>query len=1016
MQDNLQRSRLPVILQGNLSRCKVAQDLMSRLADEKKADIYIICEQYEARKGKNWYQDKSGTAAIWLINSKLFPIQQQGCGEGFVWISSSNTTYVSCYLSPNEGIAVFREKLQDIEDLCSSLTGDIILAGDFNAKSCEWGMTWSDTRGREVTEMAARLDLTIMNLGNSSTFRRRGYRETILDITMATSGAASRISKWEVLEDYTASDHQHISFQIGCVPLRIGKASKHSKRGTGWNVKKLDPAKLLSTIARRGGHMLDESTSTVVTKAAVERLIENTMNVIVSGCNASMPKRSTIWKNPAAYWWTHEIAELRANCFKLRRKIPRSRKKGRNVTQANRAYMDAKKTLNRAISESKRNKWTEIRNKVDLDPWGLGYQIVTEKLCGRSPVATMDPVTMKLIVEELFPKHPSRVVMEEMRLDTVPLLTKEELWTAASSMACGKAPGPDGIPTEVVKVIVKEYPFLLLNIFNACLRTGVFCKRWKKQKLVLLDKERGPPITPSSYRPLCMLDVIGKLFEKCLRARLRAAIEEAGGLASNQHGFREGRSTVGAIREIIQEIEKAWSGNHRTRSVCVMVTFDVRNAFNSVRWVDILDVLERRFKVPGYLRMIISDYLNDRWLIYETTEGVRSSQVTAGVAQGSVLGPDLWNVVYDEALTMDLPNKTRLIGFADDLAAMITARTEEQAQQLVASIAMRVENWLNNHHLQLASKKTELVVLTRQRHFNKPFIADIVGHGIEAGNVLKYLGTYIDEKLTFNIQVAKAANKAEKMVAMLSRLMPNINGPRSSKRRVLMSVANSIMLYGAEVWADALKAECRRKKLMTVQRKGALRVACAYRTVSGPAVLVIAGCIPIDLLAAERKRIYEANRMNTNKTIATQERQVTLLKWEERWKTEDRGRWTARIISEVKPWFDRRYGEVNYYVTQFLSGHGHFNAYLFRRKKKPSPYCDYCSNEVDDAEHTFFKCTRWAAEKYVLEGEIGGIMMPDNIGTLMVNSQTNWDNIAHYVEKILKQKKIEEQLRERDAQ
>lgn len=173
MQKNLQRSRLPVILQGNLSRCKVAQDLMSRLADEKKADIYIICEQYEARKGRNWYQDKSGTAAIWLINSKFFPIQQQGCGEGFVWISSGNTTYVSCYLSPNEGIAVFREKLEDIEDLCSSLTGDIILAGDFNAKSCEWGMTWTDTRGREVTEMAARLDLTILNLGNSPTFRRK---------------------------------------------------------------------------------------------------------------------------------------------------------------------------------------------------------------------------------------------------------------------------------------------------------------------------------------------------------------------------------------------------------------------------------------------------------------------------------------------------------------------------------------------------------------------------------------------------------------------------------------------------------------------------------------------------------------------------------------------------------------------------------------------------------------------------------------------------------------------------
>lgn len=57
-----------------------------------------------------------------------------------------------CYLSPNEGMAVFRRKLEDIEDLCSNLNGNIIVADDFNAKSCKWGMSWTETRGRDVTE------------------------------------------------------------------------------------------------------------------------------------------------------------------------------------------------------------------------------------------------------------------------------------------------------------------------------------------------------------------------------------------------------------------------------------------------------------------------------------------------------------------------------------------------------------------------------------------------------------------------------------------------------------------------------------------------------------------------------------------------------------------------------------------------------------------------------------------------------------------------------------------------
>ena len=63
-----------------------------------------------------------------------------------------------------------------------------------------------------------------------------------------------------------------------------------------------------------------------------------------------------------------------------------------------------------------------------------------------------------------------------------------------------------------------------------------------------------------------------------------------------------------------------------------------------------------------------------------------------------------------------------------------------------------------------------------------------------------------------------------------------------------MSVMTSILLYGAEIWAKALEIEKYRKRMAAVQRRGALRVSCAYRTVSEAAVLVIAGTPPIDLL------------------------------------------------------------------------------------------------------------------------------------------------------------------------
>ncbi|XP_026464666.1 uncharacterized protein LOC113367255 [Ctenocephalides felis] len=99
----------------------------------------------------------------------------------------------------------------------------------------------------------------------------------------------------------------------------------------------------------------------------------------------------------------------------------------------------------------------------------------------------------------------------------------------------------------------------------------------------------------------------------------------------------------------------------------------------------------------------------------------------------------------------------------------------------------------------------------------------------------------IDEKLSFREHLDSACIKASKTVSNSSRIMANCMGPRTRKRRVLLEVVHYILLYGAEIWADILKQKTYRRKIASVQRLGALRVTCAYRTVSEAAVLVKAG-------------------------------------------------------------------------------------------------------------------------------------------------------------------------------
>ena len=73
----------------------------------------------------------------------------------------------------------------------------------------------------------------------------------------------------------------------------------------------------------------------------------------------------------------------------------------------------------------------------------------------------------------------------------------------------------------------------------------------------------------------------------------------------------------------------------------------------------------------------MNDYLKDRTLLYEITERVRKMAVTAWEAQGFILKPDLWNVSYDSLLRTELPKESMLVGYADDVAALMTARNVE---------------------------------------------------------------------------------------------------------------------------------------------------------------------------------------------------------------------------------------------------------------------------------------------------------------------------------------------------
>lgn len=187
----------------------------------------------------------------------------------------------------------------------------------------------------------------------------------------------------------------------------------------------------------------------------------------------------------------------------------------------------------------------------------------------------------------------------------------------------------------------------------------------------------------SSYRPLCMLDSAGKLLERLILHRINDHLDETGQRAETQFGFRSGRSTIDAIERIMQ----AAHGAVQHRDICVLVSLDITNAFNSAPWLKI-DAALQRCGIPRYLNDLIRAYLHGRSLLVGEEQLRR--EVTCGVPQGSVLGPALWNIMYDNLLDIEVPAGAQLVAFADDVAIIGIARTGEHAEAMLNPIIERL--------------------------------------------------------------------------------------------------------------------------------------------------------------------------------------------------------------------------------------------------------------------------------------------------------------------------------------
>lgn len=462
------------LLQVNLGGGSAAQDLALQTAAELSAEILLVSEFYKFGKvHEQWYCDTSNRAAIAVLSST--PVGDFDVGnDGFVWVTIAGMRIYSCYWSPNTTDVDFELFLRRLEASVRASPVRVVVAGDLNAKHSAWSSPVSDGKGEALADVAQALDLAVMNCGDVPT-REREAQRSYIDVTMVSSGLQHRVAGWCVMDEETLSDYRYLTYAI------TATLSTNNAR-TGWSIRQMDKEKFLESLA----------TWEPADRDSAEECAQDFMSALTRGMDCSTPRRAPAGtKRKSVHWWSRDIAALRRDSNHARRTYQRKEQRhGLHTCQEEHdAAKRAKLALTNAIRRAKESAWANLCALVNDDPWGKPYRVVMSRLGVRRPIPGIgNPGRVDAIVEGLFPTHALRPRPEWPGEEPFEEVTITEVGKLAREIPRNKAPGPDNIPGEALKLLVRSRPQHVANLFNRCLRQGVFQSEWKRAWLVLLRK------------------------------------------------------------------------------------------------------------------------------------------------------------------------------------------------------------------------------------------------------------------------------------------------------------------------------------------------------------------------------------------------------------------------------------------------------------------------------------------------------------------------------------------------
>ena len=373
-----------------------------------------------------------------------------------------------------------------------------------------------------------------------------------------------------------------------------------------------------------------------------------------------------------------------------------------------------------------------------------------------------------------------------------------------------KSPGPDSIPAKLIKEWATQFSTPLTLLYNKSITLAKYPGQWKLARVTASYKKKNRSLA-ENYRPISLLNIFGKIFEKLVYIQMMNFIDKRKIFFVYQYGIKKKHSTSLALIDIVDKMKFALDKNEYALGILL----DITKTFDSINH-DILITKLENYGFHGHSSVLLRSSLSGRiqfTSLQSCTSDMRT--ISYGVPQGSILGPLLFLLYINYIQYVSHEIYLRL--FADDTAIFLHQRDPNILIHQGKLTIKQIMTWFETSKLSLSIGKSNFILFHgRHKNTQNQFTAINIGdESILRTYSGRYIGLTLDENLSWDTHIDDVCNNLIKYFSIFY----NIRNVVTSHvvRAIYFACIHSRIKYGIETYGSA--SEYKISKLQILQNK-----------------------------------------------------------------------------------------------------------------------------------------------------------------------------------------------------